>query len=151
MSGTLVHAVALVVGSRGVLIRGEAGAGKSSLAAAIVRLAMAGGQFARIVADDRVDLALHHGRVVARPVPPLAGLVEVRGLGIARVPAEPAAVIGFVVDLVSGPRLPEESERFATLAGARLPRLAVPPPGNADAVLWAMCGGFDAVVTVPST
>jgi serine kinase of HPr protein (carbohydrate metabolism regulator) len=59
----------------------------------------------------------------------LAGLLEIRGLGIRRLPYEPAAVVGLVVDLAAADadRLPGTAALTATLAGVRLPRLPVPP------------------------
>ena len=55
--------------------------------------------FARLVADDRAHVEAVHGRLLVRPAPALAGLIEVRGLGIRRVPHEPLAVVGLVVEL----------------------------------------------------
>lgn len=50
-----VHGTAAVVGEAGVLIRGASGAGKSSLALALVDAAAARGLFARLVGDDRIS------------------------------------------------------------------------------------------------
>jgi len=121
-----VHASAVLTGARAVLIRGPAGAGKSRLALALVSGAKAGLlRFARLVADDRVHLEAHHNRLVARPPEALAGLIEVRGVGIRKLEHEPAAVIGLVVDLAA-----EDAERLpgaddAVVYGVKLPRLAV--------------------------
>jgi serine kinase of HPr protein (carbohydrate metabolism regulator) len=130
-----VHASAVLVGARAVLIRGPAGAGKSRLALALVQAAEGGLlAFARLVGDDRVHLEPQHGRLLVRPAPALAGLIEVRGVGIRRLPFEPAAVVGLVVDLAvaGGDRLPAAAEQQAVVAGITLPRLAVasePLPG----------------------
>jgi HPr kinase/phosphorylase len=59
-----IHASAVLVGARAVLIRGPAGAGKSSLAYALIRAADAGLPFARLVGDDRVHVEAAHGRVL---------------------------------------------------------------------------------------
>ena len=84
-----VHASTLVVGEHGVLVRGPSGSGKTRLVLAL--MAEAGRDaFARLVADDRTLLSRHAGRIVARPHPAIAGLVERRGLGIVTVPSEPA-------------------------------------------------------------
>jgi HPr kinase/phosphorylase len=130
MAEATIHASAVLVGARAVLIRGPAGAGKSSLA---LRLVQAGETrrvlFARLVADDRVHIEAWHGRLLARPAPRLAGLIEIRGLGIRRLPFEPRAVVGLVVDLAVEhvARLPQPEERQAVIAGVSLPRLAVAP------------------------
>jgi HPr kinase/phosphorylase len=121
-----VHASAVLAGARAVLIRGPAGAGKSQLALALIQAAETGLlRFARLVGDDRVHLEAHHARLLVRPAAPLAGLLEVRGLGIRRLEHEPMAVVGLVVDLAA-----QDAERLpaadATLiAGVELPRLAV--------------------------
>lgn len=74
-----IHATAIAIGEAGILIRGASGSGKSVLALALIALAAQGGRFARLVADDRVELAARGGRLVARPVAPLEGIVERRG------------------------------------------------------------------------
>ena len=123
-----IHASVVLVGARAVLIRGPSGAGKSSLALALLELEQTGQLgFARLVADDRALIEPMHARLLARPAPELAGLIEVRGLGIKRVPFEPVAVIGLVVDLAAadGGRMPESTSREVQIAQVRLPRLAV--------------------------
>jgi HPr kinase/phosphorylase len=129
MADATIHASAVLMRARAVLIRGPAGAGKSSLA---LRLLQAAGNallpFARLVADDRAQVEACHGRLLVRPPPQLAGLLEVRGLGIRRLPYEPVAVVGLVVDLaVEAERLPQPGERRAVIEGISLPRLAVAP------------------------
>jgi len=85
--------------------------------------------FAKLVADDRVHVQAAHGRLIARPTDALAGLLEVRGLGIHRLPYEPAAVVSWVVDLdaATSMRLPDRTAAETVIAGVRLRRLAVPP------------------------
>jgi len=125
-----LHASAVLVGARAVLIRGPSGAGKSRLALALLRAAESGQvPFALLVADDRSHLEPHHGRLLVRPAPELAGLIEVRGLGIRRLPYEPVAVVGLVVDLAApdGERLPARASERVTIDGIELTRLAVAP------------------------
>jgi HPr kinase/phosphorylase len=80
-----VHASAVLAGDRAVLIRGPSGAGKSRLAFDLI-LAGRSGQIpsASLVGDDRVHLESRQGQLVVRPARALAGLIEVRGLGIRR-------------------------------------------------------------------
>ena len=128
-----VHASAVLAGARAVLIRGGAGSGKSKLALALIDAAQAGMlAFARLVGDDRVHLEPRHGRLLVKPAPSLAGLIEVRGLGIRRLDHEPVAVVGLVVDLAAddAERLPEGAE--TVICGIALPRLAV--AGGAEAL-----------------
>src|SRR5450755_1201828 len=125
-----VHASAVLAGPRAILIRGPAGSGKSRLALALIQAAECGRiTFARLVCDDRIELMAAHGRLLARSPQALAGLIEVRGLGIRRLAHEPVAVIGLVVELAmpEAERLPEAAEREVAVSGIKLPRLAVGP------------------------
>ena len=128
MSAPTVHASAVLVGARAVLIRGPSGSGKSRLVLAMLDAA-AGGRlrFARLVGDDRLHLQAAHGRLLVRPAPELAGLVELHGIGIRRLPYEPVAVVGSVVDLgaADAERLPGVDQHRAIVEGIVLPRLAV--------------------------
>ncbi len=136
-----VHASCVVVGEAGILIRGEAGTGKSTLARALVAAQAARGGFARLVADDRVKLERIGAAIVARPVPAIGGLVEVRGLGIVAVPHEPSARLALVVDILAGgpERLPEPED--ADILGAALPRIVFAPRlTEAATVLEALRG-----------
>lgn len=117
-----VHGTCIDIDGYGVLLRGPSGSGKSDLALRLID----GG--ARLVADDQTELSARDGRIVASPPPVLAGLLEVRGLGILRLGHSPSAPLTLVVDLVSPQaveRLPEPS--FCDFSGIRLPRLALAP------------------------
>jgi HPr kinase/phosphorylase len=141
MSSTTVHAAAVLVGAHAVLIRGPSGAGKSRLALELIQAAQAGTlRFARLVGDDRVHLWAAHGRLLVGPAPALAGLIEVRGLGIRRLPHEPSAVVGLVVDLAAADagRLPERAAQHTVISGVNLPRLAVAEGAEALPALLAM-------------
>jgi HPr kinase/phosphorylase len=122
-----IHASAVLVGARAVLIRGPSGAGKSRLALELIEAARAVAlPFARLVGDDRVHLQAAGGRLLVRPAEALAGLIEVRGVGIVRMPYERSAVVALVIDLgVEADRLPEDGERQTVLEGITVPRLAV--------------------------
>ena len=125
-----IHASAVLVGARAVLIQGPSGSGKSRLALALLQAAAQGLiPFARLVADDRAHVTAVHGRLLVRPAEALAGLIEVRGLGIRQVPYEPLAVVGLVVELgqTDAKRLPEPAAQRTEIAGIPLPRLAVAP------------------------
>ena len=129
-----IHASAVLVGARAALIRGPEGAGKSRLALALIEAAQAGLlRFARLVADDRTHVEAVNGRLIVRPPAALAGLIEVRGLGIRRLPFEPMAVVGLVVDLAAddGDRLPRAGSRVVTIGGVTVSRLPVTPGGDA--------------------
>jgi serine kinase of HPr protein (carbohydrate metabolism regulator) len=137
-----IHASAVLAGATAVLIRGEPGAGKSRLALDVIQAAAAGAiAFARLVGDDRVHVEPASGRLLVRPAPALAGLIEIRGLGIRRMPFEPVAAVGLVIDLDAGAeRLPPLSAMTTIIEGVRLPRLAIPPETQAFPVVLAALG-----------
>ncbi len=117
-----VDGTCVEVAGVGVLLRGPSGSGKSDLA---LRLIDGGG---RLIADDRTDLALEDGRLVASAPARIAGRLEVRGVGIAPVPAAAKTVLGLVIDLTKArdvERLPEPDR--AEYLGKGLPRLALAP------------------------
>lgn len=120
-----IHASAVLVGAKAALIRGASGAGKSRLTWDILQSGAL--PFTRLIADDRVHLEAHGGGLLVRPAPALAGLIEMRGLGLRRLAFEPMAVVGLVVDLgaADGERLPPPGTDRVTLEGIDLPRLAV--------------------------
>jgi HPr kinase/phosphorylase len=128
MTSPTIHASAVLIGARAVLIRGAAGSGKSSLAFALIQAARSGAlSFTRLVGDDRVHVEAAHGRLLVRPAEALAGLIEVRGLGIRRVPFEKLAAVGLVVDLGApdAERFPSPQSAVTEVEGIPLPRLAV--------------------------
>jgi HPr kinase/phosphorylase len=137
-----VHATAVLTGRHAVLVRGAAGSGKSRLALALLDAARTGALgFARLVGDDRVMLNACHGRLLVQPPDGLAGMIEVRGLGIRRVAYEPAAVVGLVVDLAAADasRLPEPNP-IVRISGIALPRLAVAAGENPLPAVLAKLG-----------
>lgn len=82
-----IHATTVALGGRGLVITGPSGAGKSSLALELMAVGAA------LVADDRTDLRLSAGRLIAQAPLPLLGRIEARGVGIVgAVPAPPTAV-----------------------------------------------------------
>jgi serine kinase of HPr protein (carbohydrate metabolism regulator) len=138
-----VHATALVLGEAGVLIRGPSGSGKSGLALALLAAAGHCRLFAALIGDDRVYLRVSDRRILASGAPNIRGLVERRGYGIVRAPAEPCAVVRLVVDLAlggeQGPRLPDDDFLNVSFGEIALPRLtfdaATAPVERAYAIL----------------
>ena len=126
-SGASLHASCVLLGETGVLIRGASGAGKSMLAWTLIETELNAGRQACLVADDRVLLSVEGGRLVARAPHKLAGLIELRGLGILRVAFAPRAIIDLIVDLseTPPPRLPDPEAQVTRLEGVVVPRLAV--------------------------
>lgn len=106
MSGTaefeLVHGTALALGEKAVLIRGASGAGKSDLALRCIALSSLAHipHRAELVSDDQVRLSNVQGTIEASPPETIAGLLEVRGLGVVTLPYRSRARLALVVDLV---------------------------------------------------
>lgn len=104
----MLHASAVTLDGRGLLITGAAGAGKTTLALELIALG------ARLVADDRVRVRTDRDGVLwLAPPPNLAGLVEVRGFGLVRMVAAPEAPLALVADLdaAESERLPPRRSR----------------------------------------
>ena len=89
----ILHATCIAVAGRGLLILGPSGSGKSSLALRLLSLGAA------LVADDRTEVAVTGGRLVARCPAPITGLIEARGVGILRAPMIAEAEVALVADL----------------------------------------------------
>jgi len=126
--GASVHASAVKVGNRAVLIRGPSGSGKSRLAFDLI-LSGRSGQIAPaiLVGDDRVHLATDGGQLWVRPAAELAGLIEIRGLGIRRCAFAEQAMVGLVVDLAApdSERLPPPEALMIRIHGVFIPRIPV--------------------------
>ncbi|MDO8981097.1 MAG: HPr kinase/phosphatase C-terminal domain-containing protein [Afipia sp.] len=123
-----IHASAVLVGDRGVLIRGPSGSGKSRLAFDLI-LAGRAGQIpaAILIGDDRVRLATRDGRLVAQGVPELTGMIEIRGLGIRTITHAAEASVAVVVDLdaADAERLPPPQALKTQVSGLEIPRIPV--------------------------
>jgi HPr kinase/phosphorylase len=127
----LVHASCAARGADAVLFLGPPGCGKSDL---VLRLLDRGWH---LVADDQTDIAPGQP---PRPAPALAGMLEVRGLGlVAGLGAPPAGcVLRLAVELGPPERLP--APRLWIAAGVTLPCLTL-DPAPASAVVkveWAL-------------
>ena len=110
-----IHATAVVLGTRGILFKGPSGSGKSILAFACI-------------ADDQVFVSRHGEQLVASRPDPIAGLIEVRGSGIAKVESIAAAVLDLAVAVIPHPeseRLPPENERFSIAGIGELPLIRI--------------------------
>ena len=102
----LVQASAVAINGRAIMITGRPGAGKSSLALALID------RGAQLIGDDGVLLARSGETVIASPPPNIRGKLEIHGVGI--VEMEPvSAPLALILDL------DDEPERLPKAAAAR--------------------------------
>lgn len=133
-----VHGTAVAAGDLAALIRGPSGSGKSDLALRFLQLRMRRPEDTplepeflepSLVADDQVILKRDGHDVWAAPPDVLAGLLEVRGLGILKFPHRAPARLTLIVDLCSSSevdRLPDPWPHDPLL-GVALPVLRLVP------------------------
>ena len=106
---------------RGLLIEGAPGAGKSSLALALIT------RGAVLVGDDGVTLSVAGGRLIAAPPPHTRGLIEVRNVGIVPMPVVDRVSVALVL------RLSPDAPRFvdtapvAVIGGVAIPVITLWP------------------------
>lgn len=127
--GTVVAGTALALGDRAVLLRGRSGAGKSDLAlrAMAASLGDLSDPSFRLVGDDQVVVRRRGGGLMVQAHPRLAGLLEVRGLGVLPVPHVAEAELVLIAELSAA----EDIERLPdpwpteTLLGVSLPVMRI--------------------------
>jgi hypothetical protein len=117
-----VHqASAVAIEGRAVLIEGPPGSGKSSLALALID------RGAVLIGDDAVMLDLIDGHVVASPHPNVAGLIEIRNVGLVTMPVVGGVPVALVLVLDRmAPRHIEAAE-WVMRAGIALPSVRLWP------------------------
>ena len=119
---TQVHqATCVAINGRAVLIEGPPGSGKSSLALTLID------RGAVLIGDDGVTLQPRGGRLYASPPPNIAGLLEVRNLGLLEFPTVGDVPVALVVQLdPAAERFIEAAERVE-LGGVELPMVRLWP------------------------
>jgi hypothetical protein len=93
MAEVNIHASCVALGGSGVLLLGKPGAGKSDLALRLID------EGARLVSDDRTILFTRHGNLYGKCPGSIRGLLEIRGLGIVKLPSRADVKIALVVKL----------------------------------------------------
>ena len=130
----LLQASAVAIAGRALLITGKPGSGKSSLALALID------RGASLIGDDGVSLSLREdGSLLASPPPNIAGMLELRGVGIVTLETAEAPV-ALLLDLDASPERLPESIATRELLGQAVPAIAF-DGGSAHAALraeWAL-------------
>jgi HPr kinase/phosphorylase len=143
----LLHATTISLNGHGVVLQGPPGSGKSDLALRLLECASADflgtPMSAALVADDQTEIENRNGIMWASPPKALAGLWEVRGLGIIRVPHVAKVPLVLVVQLKDQSaieRLPEPETLKTVLAGLTVATCQVDPrlPGATAKVKLAL-------------
>lgn len=111
----ILHSTTVAVESKGLLIFGAAGAGKSGLALQLIGLG------ATLVADDRTVLTNREGVLWASVPETISGRIETRGIGILKAPHVASVRLAACVDLdvEETDRLPPDRSR--NVLGVPLP------------------------------
>ncbi|KWV90467.1 HPr kinase/phosphorylase [Erythrobacter sp. YT30] len=129
----------VAIKGRALLIEGQPGVGKSSLALALID------RGAVLIGDDAVRLSRSSATpLLAHPPPNIDGLLEIRGVGIAKVESSGDIPVSLILCLASevrmaGPRLPESLEERDML-GVQIPVLPfiAGPTAPAQRAEWAL-------------
>ena len=124
-----VHGTLIAHGGHGCLITGPSGAGKTRLA---IEAMMLGAKF---IADDQVQFSMVSNMLMAGPPPGMQGVIELRGIGLARLPdtatRQVVHCVAEITPIESIERLPPAPEQREFL-GIRLPLLRIAPPPHSS-------------------
>jgi HPr kinase/phosphorylase len=132
----LIHASCIVLSGKAVLLAGSPGIGKSDLALRLID------EGAQLLSDDQTFLQCENSTLIASPPSSIAGIIEIRHVGLAKMPFVPSAPVGLYIELVESrvvlERLPEPDSVFfldQPVQRLRLPSFAASTPAKIRAAL----------------
>ncbi|MDC8755154.1 serine kinase [Erythrobacter sp. sf7] len=132
----LIQASAVAIEGRALILEGPSGSGKSSLALALID------RGATLIGDDGVALAREGSRVLASPPPNIAGLLEIRGVGLVTLPTVADMPLALILSLVGEGHAERLPGRLVTrdFFGVPIPVLPFAPGTIAPALRteWAL-------------
>jgi len=117
-----IHATAIKIKSKTILLIGDSGSGKSDIA-----LRLIAEHNAKLISDDRVDVANIKGRLRATAPKTIKNLIEVRGVGIIKVSCCTKGFVDMVVKMTSAPLIRMPSPSSICISGVDLPLLELNP------------------------
>lgn len=113
-----IHATCIAIDDQGILITGPSGSGKSDLGLRLIE------QGASLVSDDYTELVKKGPDLIGYAPPSIAGLLEVRHLGVIRFQHLESVKIRLVIDLCEDhhlDRLPDDT--YMTVEGIDLAKV----------------------------
>lgn len=121
-----IHATALILGDRGLLIMGPSGSGKTTLALTMLQQARLTGRHGALIGDDQVLVEASAGRLIVHAPVAIAGTAEVHGLGPRPASWRSSGQIDLMVELAAAdaPRFQEISQR--EISGVSAAALVLP-------------------------
>lgn len=132
----VMQASAVAIAGRALLIEGPPGSGKSSLALALID------RGAGLIGDDAITLRREGAALIVHPPPNIAGLIELRGIGLVRLPVAAPAPAALILTLGGAvpARLPDTPLPRRDVLEVEVPVLAFDPGPLAAAqrAEWAL-------------
>ena len=113
----IMHATCVDVEGAGILIVGQSGSGKSSLAVSLLALG------ASLVADDQCELIFQdNGFLVTKPLS-LPDNIEIRGIGLVSVPILTDTSLCWIVNMAANAKERMPTPKVTDLNGSPVPSL----------------------------